>query len=72
LGALVWRPPAGFFARFPNLALVTNLGAGVDSLLDRDDLPAVPISRLLDPGMIGLMTSYVLFATIRYARHSAL
>jgi glyoxylate/hydroxypyruvate reductase len=66
--ALVWRPPAGFFARFPNLLLVTNLGAGVDSLLDRDDLPAVPISRLLDPGMVALMTSYVLFATIRYAR----
>ena len=58
----------GFFARFPNLLLVTNLGAGIDSLLDRDDLPAVPISRLLDRGMVGLMTSYVLFATIRYAR----
>jgi len=51
---------------------VTNLGAGVDSLLDRDDQPAVPISRLLDPGMVALMTSYVLFATIRYARDIAL
>jgi glyoxylate/hydroxypyruvate reductase len=66
--ALVWRPPPGFFARFPNLSLVTNLGAGIDSLLDRDDLPAAPISRLLDRGMVELMTSYVLFATIRYAR----
>lgn len=66
--ALVWRPPVGFFARFPNLSLITNLGAGIDSLLARDDLPAVPISRLLDPGMVALMTSYVLFATIRYAR----
>jgi len=66
--ALVWRPPAGFFARFPNLSLVTNLGAGVDALLDREDLPAVPISRLLDRGMVALMTSYILFATIRYAR----
>src|SRR5262249_46619763 len=34
--ALVWRPPAGFFAGFPNLSLITNLGAGVDALLDRD------------------------------------
>jgi glyoxylate/hydroxypyruvate reductase len=66
--ALVWRPPAGFFAGFPNLALVTNLGAGVDALLDREDLPAAPISRLLDRGMVALMTSYILFATIRYAR----
>ena len=66
--ALVWKPPDGFFSRFPNLALVVNLGAGVDSLVGRDDLPDVPISRLSDPGMTALMTSYVLFATIRYAR----
>jgi glyoxylate/hydroxypyruvate reductase len=66
--ALVWKPPTGFFARFPNLSLVTNLGAGVDSLLGRDDLPAVPISRLSDHGMVALMTSYVAFSVIRYAR----
>jgi glyoxylate/hydroxypyruvate reductase A len=66
--ALVWKPPAGFFAAFPNLALVVNLGAGVDSLVARDDLPDVPISRLSDDGMVSLMTSYVLFAVIRYAR----
>jgi glyoxylate/hydroxypyruvate reductase len=66
--ALVWKPPAGFFAGFSNLKLVTNLGAGIDSLLGRDDLPSVPISRLSDPGMVALMTSYVMFAVIRYAR----
>src|SRR5262245_47968743 len=66
--ALAWKPPAGFFAAFPNLALVVNLGAGVDSLVARDDLPEVPIARLSDPGMASLMTSYVLFAVIRYAR----
>ncbi len=66
--ALTWKPPTGFFARFPNLKLVTNLGAGVDSLVGRSDLPDVPISRLSDTGMVSLMTSYVLFAAIRYAR----
>lgn len=66
--ALVWKPPSGFFARFPNLALVTNLGAGVDSLVGRNDLPDVPISRLSDNGMVSLMTSYVMFSVIRYAR----
>ena len=25
--ALVWKPPHGFFARYPNLGLVVNLGA---------------------------------------------
>ncbi len=66
--ALAWKPPAGFFARFPNLKLVTNLGAGVDSLVGRTDLPDVPISRLSDTGMVSLMTSYVMFSVIRYAR----
>src|SRR5262249_4914377 len=66
--ALVWKPPSGFFSAFQNLVLVVNLGAGVDSLVARDDLPDVPISRLSDPGMTSLMTSYVLFSVIRYAR----
>ncbi len=33
---------------FPNLGLVVNLGAGVDALVGRDDLPEVPITRLSD------------------------
>lgn len=66
--ALVWKPPPGFFAPLTKLKLVVNLGAGVDSLVGRDDLPAVPIARLNDPGMVQLMTSYVVFAVTRYAR----
>ncbi|HMK81989.1 MAG TPA: NAD(P)-dependent oxidoreductase, partial [Xanthobacteraceae bacterium] len=66
---LTWKPPSGFFAAFPNLALVVNLGAGVDSLVARDDLPDVPIARLSDDGMVALMTSYVMFAVLRYARN---
>lgn len=66
--ALVWKPFPGFFQGLDNLALVVNLGAGIDALTGRDDLPDVPISRLGDSGMVALMRSYVLFATIRYAR----
>jgi glyoxylate/hydroxypyruvate reductase len=67
--ALVWKPPGGFFAKFPNLALVVNLGAGVDALLGRDDLPDVPITRLSDPKMSRMMAAYVLFAVTRHARN---
>ncbi|GBD48908.1 2-hydroxyacid dehydrogenase [Methylopila sp. Yamaguchi] len=66
--ALVWNPPRGFFARFPNLALVINLGAGVDALTARDDLPDAPITRLSDPLMARMMAGYVLFAVLRHAR----
>lgn len=66
--ALVWMPPERFFARFPNLELVINLGAGVDRLVARDDLPDVPITRLSDPEMARMMAGYVLFAVLRHAR----
>lgn len=66
--ALVWQPPKGFFARFPNLELVINLGAGVDRLVSRDDLPNVPIIRLSDPEMGRMMAGFVLFAVLRHAR----
>jgi glyoxylate/hydroxypyruvate reductase A len=66
--ALVWKPPHGFFARYPNLRLVVNLGAGVDALVGRNDLPEVPITRLSDPKMARMMAGYVLFAVTRHAR----
>jgi len=67
--ALAWKPPAGFFDRMANLRLIINLGAGVDSLVGRQDLPAgIPITRITDPNMARMMASYVLFATLRYAR----
>lgn len=67
--ALVWKAPAGFFSQMPNLRLIINLGAGVDALVARDDLPEhVSITRLEDPNMARMMASYVLFAVLRHAR----
>lgn len=66
--ALVWNPPIGFFSRFPNLELVINLGAGVDRLVARPDLPDIPITRLSDPEMGKMMAGFVLFSVLRHAR----
>lgn len=66
--ALAWKPPTGFFAPYRKLKLLVNLGAGVDSLVGRDDLPDIPIVRLSDPDMARMMAGYVLFAVLRYAR----
>lgn len=66
---LVWEPPLGFFDRFDNLQLIINLGAGVDQLIERTDIPlAVPIVRLSDQAMAQMMASYALFAVLRHAR----
>jgi glyoxylate/hydroxypyruvate reductase A len=67
--ALVWKPPEGFFEPMGNLRLIINLGAGVDSLVRRNDLPAgIPITRLTDPQMARMMAGYVLMAVLRHAR----
>jgi glyoxylate/hydroxypyruvate reductase A len=67
--AMVWKPPQGIFERMTKLRLIINLGAGVDSLVGRDDLPPnIPITRITDPQMARMMAGYVLFAVIRHAR----
>ncbi|MBD9663854.1 glyoxylate/hydroxypyruvate reductase A [Variovorax paradoxus] len=67
--AMVWKPPQGIFERMTNLRLIINLGAGVDSLVGRDDLPRnIPITRITDPQMSRMMAGYVLFAVLRHAR----
>lgn len=67
--AMAWKPPEGFFRQMPNLRLIVNLGAGVDSLVSRADLPAgIPITRITDPQMSRMMAGYVLFAVLRHAR----
>jgi len=67
--AAVWAPPEGFFARFHNLQTVFVMGAGVDKLLQRTDLPdAAQIVRLTDAGMARQMSEYCLYGVLHYQR----
>ena len=67
--AFVWQPPPGDLKRYPNLKAIINLGAGVDPLLSDPELPRhLPISRIVDPNLTMQMTTYILFAVIRYHR----
>jgi glyoxylate/hydroxypyruvate reductase A len=67
--ALVWQPPPGDLARYPNLRAILSLGAGIDGLLAQAGLPAVPIARMVDPSLTRTMTEYVLLAALRHHRH---
>lgn len=65
-----WAPPEGFFHRLPEPKAVFSLGAGVDRLLRRDDLPAsVPVIRLTDAGMARQMAEYALSGVLRFQRN---
>lgn len=64
-----WKPPAGFFKRFPEVEVVFVMGAGVDKFLQRDDLAEqVKIVRLTDAGMAQQMTEYCLYGVLHYQR----
>jgi glyoxylate/hydroxypyruvate reductase A len=66
--ALVWRVPPGILRRFPRLALIQSLGAGVDGLLADPDLPQVPLCRLVDGSMARSMSEFVLAQVLKYHR----
>ncbi len=67
--AAVWAPPDGFFTRFPNLHTVFVMGAGVDKLLQRNDVSDdVTLIRLTDAGMAQQMTEYCLVGLLHYQR----
>lgn len=68
--ALVWKPPRGELKKYRNLQLIVNLGAGIDSLLEDDQLPSgIPIIRLTDRAMIEMMVQYVLLSVLSYHRN---
>jgi glyoxylate/hydroxypyruvate reductase len=66
--ALVWQPPPGELARYPNLRAILSLGAGIDGLLAQPGLPDVPVARMVDPSLTRTMTEYVVLATLRHHR----
>lgn len=67
--AVVWKPPAEFFARQPRLKALFSLGAGVDSLLAIPTLPRdVPLVRMEDAGMADQMVEYALYVALREFR----
>lgn len=66
--ALIWRPPPGELARYPNLRAILSLGAGIDALLTDTTLPDLPLARMVDPSLTRTMTEYVQLAVLRHHR----
>jgi glyoxylate/hydroxypyruvate reductase A len=59
-----WEPPADLATRFPNLELLLSTGAGVDQF-DFAALPAaLPVVRMVEPGIVNGMVEYVTHAVL--------
>ncbi len=56
----------------PNLKAIFSLGAGVDHLIFRNDLPAVPIVRVVDPDLTERMVEWVVLQVLIHHRRQRL
>lgn len=65
---LTWLVP-GDLDRFPNLATVFSVGAGVDQFLGARLPEGVRLVRLISPGLTAMMREYVTMAVLALHRH---
>ncbi|CAN5404910.1 glyoxylate/hydroxypyruvate reductase A [soil metagenome] len=66
--AVCLHPPAGIYARMPNLRLIHCVGAGVDSILVDQEVGGVPVCRVVDPTLCDGMFEYVLWGLLHFSR----
>jgi len=67
--AFLWQHPEGLLAEFPNLKLISSMGAGVDHILRDSSIDAeIPIVRIVDEKLTWSMTNYVVMAVLNYHR----
>ncbi|MGA0609695.1 2-hydroxyacid dehydrogenase [Caldimonas sp. KR1-144] len=59
-----WEPPHDLAQRFPNLQVLFSTGAGIDQF-DFAALPsALPVVRMIEPGIVQGMVEYVIWAVL--------
>jgi len=67
--AVAWRHPSNIFEKFPNLKVISSLGAGVDHLLSDSTIPeSVQFTRIVAPSLSGQMSDYVLTTVLNIVR----
>ena len=59
-----WEPPPDLARRFPNLQVLFSSGAGVDQFDFAALPPALPVVRMVEPGIIRGMVEYVTHAVL--------
>lgn len=69
--AVSWKQPDNVFNQYPNLKVISSLGAGVDHLLEDKSVPSdVEITRVVAPSLTSDMSDYVMTAVLNFFRHT--
>lgn len=66
--AVCWQTPPGLYARMPRLRLVHSIAAGVDNVVDGQDLRGLPVCRVVDPMLAQGMLQFVLWGVLHFHR----
>lgn len=71
--AVAWNHPQQVWKSYPNLKVISSLGAGVDHLLKDSSIPEnVQLTRVVVPSLADQMCDYVLTAALNIIRNSEL
>lgn len=69
--AVAWDHPHDVWKSYPNLKVISSLGAGVDHLLKDRSIPEnIRLTRVVVPSLADQMCDYVLSAVLNILRHS--
>lgn len=69
--AVSWKHPKNGLGDYPNLKAISSLGAGVNHLLDDDNIPkSVTLCRIITTTLQSGMADYVLNAIANYRLHT--
>lgn len=67
--AVVWQPPKGLLAGYPNLNATISIGAGIDHIAADQSYPAaIPVVKTIGPDMTQRMCEYVSLHVLRLHR----
>jgi len=66
---MLWNHPKNILDSFPNLKLISSMGAGVDHILTDNSVPEnIPIVRIVDEKLTFSMTNYVIMGVLNFHR----
>ena len=66
--ALVWKQRPGSLSGLPKLEVIFSLGAGVDHIFHDQQIPDVPIVRIVSPDLTMRMSEYVVWQVLDHHR----
>jgi len=66
--AVCWQTPEGLYDRMPKLRLVHSIAAGVDNVVDGQNLRGLPVCRVVDPMLAEGMLQFVLWGVLHFHR----